>query len=103
KFTPAGGLVWDLTWGGAGFDAARDLAIDALGNVFVTGESNSFVANDAFLLKVSAAGAVQWQRDWGTLSRNGFPGLTAAFGVGTAADGSIYITGNAFEIGADKN
>ena len=103
KLTADGALEWDMTWGGFGFDAARDLAADAAGNVYMAGETNSFVANDAFLIKVSPAGTVLWERDWGALDRDGFPGLTAAFGVGTGADGSVYITGNASDIGADQN
>jgi uncharacterized delta-60 repeat protein len=103
KFTPDGALAWNLRWGAAGHDTAYDLAIDAAGSVYVAGETNSFVANDAFLLKVSPAGIVLWERDWGALDRDGFPGLTSAWGVGTASDGSIYITGSASDIGADPN
>jgi hypothetical protein len=103
KFNADGVLQWDLTWGGFGFDAGRDIAVDATGNVFIAGETSSFVGNDAFLLKVSSTGAVLWQRDWGTLDGDGFPGLTAAYGVGTGPDGSIYITGNAFDTGASAN
>ena len=103
KLTADGLLEWDMTWGGFGFDAARDLAADAAGNVYMAGETNSFVANDAFLIKVSPAGTVLWERDWGAFNRDGFPGLTAAYGVGTAADGSVYITGNVFDTGAENN
>ena len=103
KLTADGALVWDLTWGGFGFDAGRDIAVGADGGVYIAGETNSFVANDAFLIKVSPAGAVLWERDWGAVNRDGVAGLTSAFGVGTAPDGSIYITGNASDIGADKN
>ena len=103
KFTADGALVWDLTWGGFGFDTAQDLALGPDGSVYFAGETNSFVANDAFLVKLSPTGTVLWERDWGTLDRDGFPGLTSAFGVGTAPDGSVYITGNASDIGVDKN
>jgi uncharacterized delta-60 repeat protein len=103
KLTADGALEWDLTWGGLRFDAGRDIAVGADGGIYITGETNSFVANDAFLIKVSPAGVVLWERDWGALNRNGVAGLTGAFGVGTAPDGSIYITGNASDIGADNN
>ena len=103
KLTADGALEWDLTWGGPGFDAGRDIAVGADGGIYIGGETNSFVANDAFLIKVSPAGAVLWERDWGALDRDGFPGLTAAFGVGTAPDGSVYITGNASDIGTLNN
>lgn len=103
KFTAGGALLWDLTWGGAGFDAGRDVGVAADGSIYVAGETNSFVANDAFLFKVSPEGTLLWERDWGTLDRDGLPGLTAVFGLGVAPDGSIYLTGNATDIGVDKN
>jgi len=40
-----------------------------------------------------------WARDWTALDRDGFPGLTSAFGMGTTADGGVVITGNASDIG----
>src|SRR5262249_9634243 len=49
KFTSAGTLVWNRIWGGPNFDAARDIAIGTDGGIYVAGETNSFVANDAFL------------------------------------------------------
>jgi DNA-binding beta-propeller fold protein YncE len=103
KFTPDGLLEWDLKWGALGRDVARDVAVSADGSVYLAGETSSFVANDAFVVKVSASGAVLWERDWGVLDRDGFPGLVAAFAVGAAPDGSVYITGNAFGAGGDNN
>jgi uncharacterized delta-60 repeat protein len=103
KLTPDGALVWDMTWGGLGFDAGRDIAVDAAGDIYVAGETNSFLANDAFLIKVSPAGVVLWEREWGALNRDGFPGLSAALGVGTAPDGSVYFTGNVFDTGESRH
>jgi len=103
KLSTEGILEWDLTWGGFGFDAGRDVAVDAAGDVFVAGETNSFIGNDAFLIKVNPAGVVQWERDWGALNQNGFPGLSSAFGVGTAPDGSVYITGNVSDTGESRH
>ena len=106
KFSPAGRLIWQRTWGGPGFEIAHDVAIGADGSIYMTGEANSFLANDAFLVKFNTRGDLVWERDWAT-RRPGAPegvfGLTAAFGVGTGKDGSVYITGNAFEIGALRN
>jgi serine-aspartate repeat-containing protein C/D/E len=103
KLTPDGALVWDMTWGGSGFDAGRDIAVDAAGDVYVAGDTNSFIANDAFLIKINPAGVLLWERDWGALNRDGFPGLSMAFGVGTAPDGSVYFTGNVFDTGESRN
>jgi uncharacterized delta-60 repeat protein len=103
KLTPDGLLAWDMTWGDTGHDSGHAIAINTAGEVYVAGETNSFVANDAFLFKLTPAGTLLWERDWGTLDRDGFPGLTAATGVATAPDGSVYITGNASDIGELKN
>jgi uncharacterized delta-60 repeat protein len=104
KFTPDGDLAWARSWGGSGFDAARDVAVGADGGVYIAGETNSFFANDAFLVKFDADGNVVWERDWSVEGVQApFTGLTAAYGVGTAPDGSVYITGNAFDTGHSKN
>ncbi|HWT00802.1 MAG TPA: hypothetical protein VN256_11190 [Pyrinomonadaceae bacterium] len=90
KFTPAGTVIWDRTWGGAGLDAARDVAVAADGSVYVAGDTNSFFANDAFLLKYAPNGNIIWERDWreGTIED-----ISGALGVATGPDGSVYVTG----------
>ncbi|HEX8494046.1 MAG TPA: hypothetical protein VF658_14465 [Pyrinomonadaceae bacterium] len=90
KFTAAGTMLWDRTWGGAGFDAAKDVAVAGDGSVYVAGDTNSFFANDAFLLKYAPDGNILWERDWreGTIED-----ISGALGVATAPDGSVYVTG----------
>lgn len=102
KFNAAGTLQWSIAWGGDGFDNAHDVAIGTDG-VYFAGETNSFNANDAFVAKADSNGNVLWARDWAALDRDGLPGLTAAFGVGTTADGGVVITGNASDIGTLNN
>ena len=92
KFTPDGLLVWARTWGGASRDDVADMAIGADGGIYLTGETSSFFWNDAFLVKFAPDGTLLWQRDWGTMGDLN-PNGTIAWGVGTAADGSVYITG----------
>ena len=92
KYTPGGSVVWERTWGGAGLDAAQDVAVAADGSVYIAGDTNSFFANDAFVLKYDPDGAVVWERAW----REGTIGdISGALGVDTAADGSVYVTGSA--------
>ncbi len=102
KFSAEGALLWNIAWGGDGFDNAYDVAVGTDG-VYFSGETNSFNANDAFVAKVDSNGIVLWARDWAALDRDGFPGLTSAFGMGTTADGGVVITGNASDIGTLKN
>jgi hypothetical protein len=104
KFSSEGALLWQRTWGGTGFDAARAIAAAPDGGAYIAGETNSFFANDAFLVKFDANGDVVWERDWAAEGADApFTGLTAAYGVTVAPDTSIYITGNAFDTGERTN
>jgi hypothetical protein len=103
KFDPDGNVVWARAWGGTRFDAARAVAAGADG-VYLSGETNSFFANDAFLVKFDFDGGVVWERDWGVDGVQApFTGLTSAFGTSTDGEGNVYITGNASDTGHSKN
>jgi len=102
KFSADGTLQWDIAWGGDGFDNAHDVAVGTSG-VYFAGETSSFDANDAFVAKVDSNGTVLWARDWAALDRDGVPGLTTTFGVGTTTDGGVVITGNASDVGTLNN
>jgi hypothetical protein len=95
KYDPAtGALVWSRGWDGESDDYARDMAIDAAGNVYLTGESwdgsyNSATAQqtwDAATVKFAGDGTVVWSRVY-----RGFPGKIDS-GRSVALDGS----GNVF-------
>ena len=103
KFSADGTLQWNIAWGGEGHDNGHDVAVGTDGGIYFAGETNSFNANDAFVAKVDSNGVVLWARDWAALDRDGFPGLTAALGMGTTADGGVVITGNASDVGTLKN
>lgn len=47
KFSPAGSLLWQRTWGGEFRDIAEDVAIGSDGGVYITGDTNSFGGDDA--------------------------------------------------------
>jgi hypothetical protein len=89
KFTPAGNLLWDLTWGG-NQEGAGAIAVAANGIIYVTGFTSSFGAGqgDAFLLSFTPGGALIWQRTWGGQF------FDIAHGVAVATDGGIYISGD---------
>jgi hypothetical protein len=88
KFSPAGLLLWDFTWGGHE-ESAGAIAIAPNGTIYLTGITSSFDAGqgDAYLLSVSSLGALNWQRTWGgeffDLARD----------VAVATDGGIFISG----------
>ena len=68
KYGPGGALLWTQSYNGPGnfIDEARDIDLDANGNVYVTGRSDTFYASqpnaDIVLLKYSNSGAFQWRR-----------------------------------------
>ncbi len=88
KFSPAGVLLWDLTWGAS--EGAGAIAVATDGTIYVTGVTFSSGAGqgDAFLLSVTSAGSLTWQRTWGG------GGFDVPHGVAVATDGGIYISGD---------
>lgn len=86
KFDPGGEFQWVRTWGDApdpslwGQAKGRGVAVDGLGNVYVTGDFTDTVDfdpgppvdehtaidhEDAFLIKFDSNGGFQWARTWG--------------------------------------
>lgn len=99
KYDPSGNVLWVKKAGGTSIDEAKGIAVDASGNVYVTG---SFVTSatfgttslsssgwaDIFIAKYDASGNEVWAKKAG--------GVFADEGYAIALDGSgnIYITGS---------
>jgi gliding motility-associated-like protein len=71
KLDRCGNIVWQLTLGGKGYESARDLLQTADGGFLILAETNSTdggvvpgygATKDIWLLKIDAAGNVQWQK-----------------------------------------
>lgn len=65
KYNSSGDTAWTRNYTGENFDGstARDICIDASGNVYVTGNSAKFAqGNDYVTIKYSSAGTVLWTR-----------------------------------------
>lgn len=62
-----GDLLWQFEFGGGQVEAARAVALAADGGFVVAGTTSSSGAgsDDAFVLKLDADGAIQWQRTFG--------------------------------------
>ncbi|MFA6152907.1 MAG: SBBP repeat-containing protein [Chitinophagaceae bacterium] len=106
KLDASGNFVWSAQGGGTEPDWARGIAVDATGNVFVTGtfdgKANFDPAGagyhltsvggtwspDAFVLKLNAAGKFSWVKQAGTISPE------EVSGIALDAAGNIYITGS---------
>jgi hypothetical protein len=79
KYDPSGNIIYQKTWGGAEADYGYSVAVDQLGNAYVTGYTYSFGPNPQrtfeqsttyqnlaalFLLKYDSNGNLWWQRIW---------------------------------------
>ncbi len=97
-------ILYSLVLGGSGYDSARGIAVDASGNAYITGitSSGDFPTTsgalqrasaspgieDAFVVKVNAAGAVVYATYLGGGSSD------SAYGIAIDATGAAYIAGS---------
>lgn len=95
KYHPNGDTAWVRSYNGSGntYECAYDVAVDHLGNVYVTGESNK----DYTTVKYNPQGDEIWVRKY-----NG-PGDSVDIASAIAVDrsGDIYVTGNSIGLGTD--
>ncbi len=101
KYNANGTLVWAKSVRGASHDDGSDIAVDALGNSYVTGSFDGSATFDAttltsaggfdiFVAKYDANGTVVWAKAAG--GTNHEPGN----GIAVDASGNSYITGHFF-------
>ncbi len=107
KLSPGGGsLIYSTYLGGTGDDAGTALAVDASGNVFVTGtarlfnfpivnaiEPNPHTSGDSFVAKLNATGsALIFSTYFGGNTPSGISS-TVARGLAVDANGNAYVAG----------
>jgi len=90
-----GALLWNRSWAAPGFDYARDAAVDAAGNVVLTGETydpdfhaaTGYATSDVATVRFDGAGNLLWERVY-----RAFPGKSD-FGRHVAVDssGAAYV------------
>ena len=100
KLNPAGGIVWADSFTGVGNTSAGGLAVDAAGDVFVSGTirdttsfgsiilaPNGYPNSNAFVAKINPSGAVAWAEKVG--------GVQMAIGTDVQVDslGNVYLGG----------
>lgn len=91
KYSSSGDTLWVQRYNGPAdnWDAARDLALDASGNVYVTGESYSSDFFDYVTIKYSPSGTQEWVARYN--GQEGSDDQPAALSVD--ASGNVYVTG----------
>lgn len=98
KFDTDGNILWQETWGtGGGFgdlNEGSSVAVDLLGNAYVTGSSYSFGAGDydVIILTVDSAGNLVWQTTWGG------PGREIGNGIALDPSADPVVTGYVAEL-----
>src|SRR5262249_15903386 len=100
KYDTTGAQQWVARYNGPGSfnDDARAIALDGLGNVYVTGASTgSDGIYDYATIKYDASGAEQW------VARYNGPGNLIDFARAIAVDvsGNVYVTGESFGSGTN--
>ena len=96
KYFPNGDTAWVRRYNGPGndVDVGRAIAVDDMGNVYVTGSSYSAAVSDDYLtIKYDSNGNMVW-----LITYNGPAGDGGDYGNALALDtaGNIYVTGRSF-------
>lgn len=97
KYSPEGNVLWSDYYDGPvnGEDFPSSNAIDANGNLFVTGYSEGIGSERDYLtLKYNVNGQPVWERRY-----DGPDGWDESFNVVTDNQGNVYVTGNSAGIG----
>lgn len=101
KYSPSGAQLWERRYNGPGndVDRARSLAVDAAGNVYVTGDSFGLRGNgkrlselDFATIKYAPDGRELWVRRWDSTTH----GADMAVAVSVDAAGDVYVTGGSW-------
>ncbi|MEW6324916.1 MAG: CARDB domain-containing protein, partial [Nitrospirota bacterium] len=94
KYDTDGTTLWERTYDNGYIDLARDIAVDALGNVYVAGASQSNeggrIDRDYVTLKYDAAGGLVWAARHDNVTDTSYAGATR---VAVDASGNVFVTG----------
>jgi len=90
KMDANGNIAWEKRYGGSGEDIAHSIQQTSDGGYIIAGESNSFGGGDKdiWVLRLTSAGAIQWQKTYGTNTSE-----DSAYSVQQTSDGGFIVAG----------
>ncbi len=103
KYSSSGNVVWSSRYNGLGNDddLASAIAVDGLGNVFVTGYSVGLISSEDFLtIKYNSAGTELWIDTYDNPEMNDIDIANAMILDGS---GNIYVTGYSIGTGSAED
>jgi len=93
KYDSSGALLWTRQMGTAASDYSRSVAVDGLGNAYISGKTGGSLGglnaggDDAFLAKYDSSGALLWTRQIGSADDD------YSYSVAVDGLGNAYISG----------
>src|SRR5690606_33907018 len=96
KISPTGTVTWVEQGSAKSTDRGLDVATDALGNIYITGQFSdsitfdvlhpNLISNAIFIVKYNSSGVEQWYRKIGA-------SVSIAYGI-TVSGSSLFLTGD---------
>ncbi len=102
KYNNAGSVVWTARYNGPsnGYDEGKAIALDALGNTYITGYSfKTGVNNDFVTIKYDATGAQEWLTQYNGTGNN----ADQAAAIAVDALGNIFVSGLSKGAGSNED
>jgi uncharacterized delta-60 repeat protein len=102
KYNSVGAQQWAKVYNGPAndIDEAKDIALDAQGNIYVTGITYIGPVNfDIVVIKYNPSGVQQWAQIWG--GAGNFNDISA--GIYADISGNVYVCGNTEVTGTNSN